>query len=90
MGVAEQLRPEDPLAPADWYKEGVHYVQDTEDYIRSIGHWAESESELIQIGEAVVGDEGGGPVDPLFAGANDDFGDDEDDDVDGGFDDDDD
>lgn len=89
-GGPEQLRGEDPLAPADWYAEGVHYVPDTEDYIRSIGHWAESESELVQIGEAVVGDEGSGPSDPMFAGTTDDFGEDVEEEEEGGFDDEDD
>eukprot|EP00884_Botryococcus_braunii_P009395 jgi/Botrbrau1/18457/Bobra.0072s0040.1 len=45
------VRPEDPLAPADWFSEGVHYVPDTEDVIRRMGHWAESEEELLRMGE---------------------------------------
>jgi hypothetical protein len=47
----EQVRGEDPIAPADWFKEGVHFVPSTEDVLRSLGHWADSEAELLQMGE---------------------------------------
>ena len=37
----------DPDTYADGFREGVHYVPDTIDYVREIGHLAESEEELI-------------------------------------------
>lgn len=37
----------DPDTYADGFQEGVHFVPDTIDYIRDIGHLAESEEELI-------------------------------------------
>lgn len=37
----------DPDTYADGFREGVHYVPDTIDYIRDIGHLAETEEELI-------------------------------------------
>ncbi len=46
-----QLFPEDPLRPTDWYQEGVHWVAETEDFIRSIGHWTEDENDLLDIEE---------------------------------------
>ena len=37
----------DPDTYADGFREGVHFVPDTIDYVRDIGHLAESEEELI-------------------------------------------
>lgn len=37
----------DPHSYADGFREGVHFVPDTIDYVREIGHLAESEEELI-------------------------------------------
>ena len=41
------IRVVDPETYADGFQEGVHYVQDTIDYIRDIGHLCEREEDLI-------------------------------------------
>lgn len=41
------IRVVDPDSHADGFQEGVHFVPDTVDYIREIGHLCEDEEELI-------------------------------------------
>ena len=41
------MRVQDPLAAADWFQEGCHYVPELEEFLDAIGHYAASDADLI-------------------------------------------
>lgn len=36
----------DPLEKADWFQAGAHSIPETEDFLRMIGHFADSDEHL--------------------------------------------
>lgn len=48
------LREQDPLEAADYFQEGVHYVPETEDFLRALGHFADSDAHLIMRRQAQI------------------------------------
>jgi hypothetical protein len=44
---AVSIREQDPLATSDWFQEGVHYVPETEEFLSDLGHFRDSDADLI-------------------------------------------
>ncbi len=44
---AVSIREQDPLETSDYFQEGVHYVPETEDFLRELGHFRDSDTDLI-------------------------------------------